>query len=49
MQIQSSTENGLVGDVIAHDAQGQTYTRVLGAEVTISQRLNPLFRQNQLL
>jgi acyl transferase domain-containing protein len=48
MQTRSSTENGLVGDVIAHDAQGQVYARVLGAEVTISQRLNLLFQQNHL-
>jgi len=49
MEVQSSTENRLVADIIAHDAQGQVYTRISGAEVTISERLNPLFRQNRLL
>jgi acyl transferase domain-containing protein len=49
MEVQSSTENSLVADIIAHDAQGQICTRISGAEVTISERLNPLFRQNRLL
>ncbi|MFC2045945.1 SDR family NAD(P)-dependent oxidoreductase [Chloroflexota bacterium] len=49
MEVQSSTENCLVADIIVHDAQGQICARVSGAEVTISERLNPLFRQNHLL
>lgn len=43
MEVRTSSETGLVADVVAHDAQGQVYTRVKGAEVTISQRLNRLF------
>jgi acyl transferase domain-containing protein len=48
MEVQSSTHNGLVADIIAHDEQGRIYTRVSGAKVTISERLNPLFQQNRL-
>jgi acyl transferase domain-containing protein len=49
LEVQSSTENSLVADIITHDAQGQVYSRLSGAEVTISERLNPLYRQNSLL
>ncbi len=34
-QIKSKTESGLVVDVIAHNSQGQIYTRMLGAKGTI--------------
>lgn len=43
MEVQASSETGLVANVVAHDAQGQVYTCVNGAEVTISPRLNRLF------
>ncbi len=49
LEVQSSTENSLVADIITHDAQGQVYSRLSGAEVTISERLNSLYRQNRLL
>jgi hypothetical protein len=49
LEMQSSTEKSLVADIITHDAQGQVYSRLSGAEVTISERLNPLYRQNRLL
>ncbi|MEH1965741.1 SDR family NAD(P)-dependent oxidoreductase [Nostoc sp.] len=34
-EIKSKTESGLVVDVIAHNSQGQIYTRMLGAKGTI--------------
>jgi NAD(P)-dependent dehydrogenase (short-subunit alcohol dehydrogenase family) len=43
LEVQASTEIGLVANVTAHDAAGQVYTIVSGAEVTISKRLNSLF------
>lgn len=43
MEVQSSSETGLVANVTAYDATGKIYTVVSGAEVTISQRLNSLF------
>jgi hypothetical protein len=43
MEVQNSSETGLVATVIAHDARGEIYTRIEGAEVTISKRLNALF------
>jgi hypothetical protein len=43
MEVSSHTESGLVADIIAHDAAGEIYTRVNGAEVTISAQLNRLF------
>jgi NAD(P)-dependent dehydrogenase (short-subunit alcohol dehydrogenase family) len=43
MEVQASSETGLVATVTAYDARGQVYTVVTGAEVTISPRLNSLF------
>lgn len=43
MEVQTSSETGLVANVVAHDEKGQVYMRVNGAEVTISKRLNRLF------
>jgi hypothetical protein len=43
MEVQTSSETGLVATVTAYDARGQVYTVVTGAEVTISPRLNSLF------
>jgi NAD(P)-dependent dehydrogenase (short-subunit alcohol dehydrogenase family) len=48
MQVQSSSENSLVANVIAHDAEGRVYLRVTGTAVTISQRLNTLFAQSRV-
>lgn len=33
----------MVADITTHDEAGKIYTRVLGAEVTISKQLNQLF------
>jgi NAD(P)-dependent dehydrogenase (short-subunit alcohol dehydrogenase family) len=43
LEVRSHSESGLVADIIAHDADGKIYTRVDGAEVTISEQLNRLF------
>ncbi len=43
LEVRSHSESGLVADIIAHDAEGKVYTRVDGAEVTISAQLNRLF------
>ncbi len=33
----------LIADIFTHDADGRIYSRVLGAEVTVSKKLNKLF------
>jgi NAD(P)-dependent dehydrogenase (short-subunit alcohol dehydrogenase family) len=43
LEVRSHSESSLVADIIAHDAAGEVYTRVDGAEVTISAQLNRLF------
>ena len=43
LEVRSHTESSLVADIIAHNAAGEIYTRVNGAEVTISAQLNRLF------
>jgi len=43
MEVQSSTDTKLVANITSHDSQGQVYSRVFGAEVTISKQLNHLF------
>jgi hypothetical protein len=48
LTVQSSNDVSLVADVTVHDAQGLVYSRVTGAEITLSPRLNQLFQSNQL-
>jgi NAD(P)-dependent dehydrogenase (short-subunit alcohol dehydrogenase family) len=43
MEVISSNENKLVANITSHDIQGKVYSRVFGAEVTISKQLNRLF------
>jgi len=43
LEVCSHSESGLVADILAHDSDGKIYTRVDGAEVTISAQLNRLF------
>ena len=43
LEVHSHSASNLVADIIAHDAAGEIYTRVDGAEVTISTQLNRLF------
>jgi NAD(P)-dependent dehydrogenase (short-subunit alcohol dehydrogenase family) len=45
LRVRSSSERAVTSDVYVHDATGRLYARVLGAEVTLSRRLNPLFVQ----
>lgn len=47
LAVRSHSESSLVADIIAHDAAGEVYTRVDGAEVTISLQLNRLFTPAQ--
>jgi hypothetical protein len=44
LEVRSHSETSLVADIIAHDANGDIYSRVDGAEVTISAQLNRLFK-----
>jgi NADP-dependent 3-hydroxy acid dehydrogenase YdfG len=44
LEVESASEHELVGTTTAHDAAGRVYMRVLGARVTLSERLNSLFR-----
>jgi len=48
LEVVSSSERSLVADVTVHDADGLVYSRVTGAEITLSARLNALFEQNWL-
>ncbi len=43
MEVKESTDSKLVADIFTHDADGRIYSRVLGAEVTVSKKLNKLF------
>ena len=43
LEIKKSTKTSMVGDVIAHDEMGRIYTRIIGAEVTISKNLDQRF------
>jgi hypothetical protein len=47
LEVRSHSETSLVADIIAHNAAGEIYTRVDGAEVTISVQLNRLFTSAQ--
>ncbi|MCD6344424.1 MAG: SDR family NAD(P)-dependent oxidoreductase [Anaerolineae bacterium] len=48
LRVQTSSKHRLVADVITHDEEGRVYSRVTGAEITLSPRLNALFAQNHL-
>ena len=43
MIVQSSNLNHLITDITFHDNNGKIYSRIFGAEVTISRQLNQLF------
>jgi hypothetical protein len=45
MEVQTKTKAAAVVNIIAHDAQGQVYNRLLGGEFTVSKRLNERFKQ----
>ena len=43
LDVVSNTATSLIADITAHDESGRVYSRVFGAEVTISKQLNQLF------
>jgi NAD(P)-dependent dehydrogenase (short-subunit alcohol dehydrogenase family) len=45
LDVQSSTNTNLVTNLSSYDRQGQLCNRLTGAQVTISQQLNPLFQR----
>ncbi len=49
LHIRSRAAHSLVADVTVHNEHGQLYSQTIGAEITLSPRLNDLFRQNQIL
>lgn len=46
MEVTSKTPTKLVANIASHDSSGKIYSRVYGAEVTISKQLNHLFVPN---
>jgi len=48
LKIRYRGEHSLVADVTVHNEQGQLCNQTIGAEITLSPRLNDLFRQNRL-
>jgi NAD(P)-dependent dehydrogenase (short-subunit alcohol dehydrogenase family) len=48
LTVRSQQAHNLVADVTVHNEQGELYSRVTGAEITLSPRLNDLFKQNRL-
>ncbi len=48
LEIRTASKRRLVADVTVHDAEGLIYSKVTRAEITLSERLNTLFRQNHL-
>lgn len=48
LEVKRSTKTSMVADITTHDEAGKIYMRLLGAEVTISTRLNQLFAQSSL-
>jgi hypothetical protein len=48
LDVKTATQASMVADITTHDEAGKIYTRVLGAEVTISKQLNQLFAQKIL-
>jgi hypothetical protein len=49
LTIRSRAAHSLVADVTVHNEQGRLYSQTIGAEITLSPRLNDLFRQNRIL
>lgn len=48
LEVKAATKHRLVADVFVSDASGVLFSKVTGAEITLSDRLNILFTQNQL-
>lgn len=48
MNVQATSSHKLVADVISHDKSGLIYLEVMGAEITLNEKLYDLFQDNQL-
>ena len=48
LEVKQATKHRMVADVIVSDAAGVLFSKVTGAEITLSERLKMLFTQNQL-
>ena len=46
LDVVSSQPNSMIANITLHSESGKIYTRMMDAEVTISEALNPLFLQN---
>ncbi len=47
MEVVATDKHRLVADVTVHDAEGTVFSRIHGAEITLSPRLKALFAQNR--
>ena len=45
LDVRESSSHKLIADLVSHDQDGKIYTRLIGAEVTISKQLNDKFRK----
>jgi hypothetical protein len=43
LEVRNNGRTSLIADVTAHDEAGAVYCRMLGAEVTVSKKLNDQF------
>jgi len=48
MTVKSSTQHKLVADVTSHDREGNVFSQVVDAEITLNDNLFDLFKDNQL-
>ncbi len=48
LTVKDHSSRKLIADVISHDARGEVFTEVYGAEITLTESLKPLFENNQL-
>lgn len=48
MRVKNVTPHKLVADVISHDKDGNIFSEVIDAEITLNDRLTELFQKNQL-
>jgi NAD(P)-dependent dehydrogenase (short-subunit alcohol dehydrogenase family) len=48
LEVREHTPRRLVADVTVHDAEGRLYSRVTGAEITLSERMTTLFQDCRL-
>jgi hypothetical protein len=48
LEVHTASETGLVTTLNIHDKDGKMYMKVMDGEITISSRLNDLFKRNRL-